>query len=120
MDMDHRSSTRVTVAYPVRLSGDSMVGQGTLINLSAPGCAIETTLPVQPGDYLELHVMAPDQARPLTVGLAKVRWATEQKAGVEFIRVRQDEQGRLQRLIGRVLEESTAGVATDRQELTAA
>ncbi len=120
MDMDLRSSTRVTVAYPVRLAGDAMVGQGTLINLSAPGCAIETTLPVQPGDYLELHVMAPDQARPLTVGLAKVRWATEQKAGVEFIRVRQDEQNRLQRLIGQVLEASNGGAIHERRELTAA
>ncbi len=120
MNMDHRSSTRVTVTYPVRLSGDSMIGQGTIINLPAPGCAIETTLPVQPGDYLELHVMAPDQARPLTVGLAKVRWATQQKAGVEFIRVRRDEQSRLQRLIGQMLEESAVEADTDRQELTAA
>ena len=27
MDMDLRSSTRVAVTYPVRLSGDSMIGQ---------------------------------------------------------------------------------------------
>ncbi|HRC25722.1 MAG: PilZ domain-containing protein, partial [Nitrospira sp.] len=120
MDMDLRSSTRVAVTYPVRLSGDSMIGQGTLINLSGPGCAVETTLPVQPGDYLELHVMAPDQARPLTVGLAKVRWATEKKAGIEFIRVRRDEQSRLQRLIGQVLEESTMEASTNGHELTAA
>jgi len=39
---------------------------------------------------------------------------------VEFIRVRQDEQSRLQRLIGLVLEESTVGTTPDRQELTAA
>ncbi|MDR4481366.1 MAG: PilZ domain-containing protein [Nitrospira sp.] len=120
MNMDHRSSIRVTVTYPVRVSCDSMVGQGTLINLSGPGCAVETTLPVRPGDYLELHVMAPDQARPLTVGLAKVRWATEQKAGIEFIRVRQDEQNRLQRLIGQVLEASAVEADADGRELTAA
>ena len=120
MDMDLRSATRVSVTYPVRLSGDSMIGQGTVVNLSAPGCAIETTLPVRPGDYLELHVMAPDQARPLTVGLAKVRWAAEQKAGIEFIRVRRDEQSRLQRLIGQLLEESTVGHERGGQELAAA
>ncbi len=120
MNMDLRSSTRVAVAYPVRLSGDSMIGQGTLINLSGPGCAVETTLPVQPGDYLELHVMAPDQARPLTVGLAKVRWTTEQKAGIEFIRVRRDEQSRLQRLIGQLLEESAMEADSNGRELTAA
>jgi signal transduction histidine kinase len=64
--------------------------------------------------------MAPDQARPLTVGLAKVRWATEKKAGIEFIRVRRDEQSRLQRLIGQVLEESTMEASTNGHELTAA
>ena len=120
MDMELRSSTRVAVTYPVRLSGDSMIGQGTVINLSAPGCAIETTLPVQPGDYLELHLMTPDQARPLTVGLAKVRWTTQQKAGIEFIRVRGDEQSRLQRLIDQVMEESAVEGNMERRELTAA
>ena len=62
MDMDLRSSTRVAVTYPVRLSGDSMIGQGTLINLSGPVSAGETALPVQPGDYLARHVIAPDEA----------------------------------------------------------
>lgn len=105
MNTNLRSTTRVTATYPVHLLSDSMIGQGTLINLSAPGCALETTLPMQPGDYLELHVMAPDQARPLTVGLAKVRWATEQKAGIEFIRIQCEHQSRLQRLIEQMLED---------------
>ena len=52
--------------------------QGTVVNLR-PGCAIETTLPVRPGDYLELHVMAPDQARPLNVGWPRFAGPTEQK-----------------------------------------
>lgn len=105
MDMELRSSMRVAVAYPVRLLSDSTIGQGTVINLSLPGCAVQTDLPVKPGDYLELQVMTPDQARPLTVGLAKVRWAAHQKAGIEFIRVRRDDQSRIQRLIGRSIDE---------------
>ncbi|WHZ23487.1 MAG: hypothetical protein OJF47_002599 [Nitrospira sp.] len=119
MDMELRSSTRVTVTYPVRLLSDALTGQGTVINLSLPGCAVRTDLPVKPGDYLELQVMAPDQARPLTVGLAKVRWAAHQKVGIEFIRVRRDDQSRIQRLIGRLLGESTVEAA-EAQELTAA
>ena len=119
MDMELRSSMRVAVTYPVRLLSDSLIGQGTVINLSPPGCAVQTDLPVKPGDYLELQVMAPDQARPLTVGLAKVRWAAHQKAGIEFIRVRRDDQSRIQRLIGRLLDES-AVEAGETQELAAA
>ena len=120
MNMDLRSSTRATVTYPVRLSSDSMTGEGTVINLSLPGCAIETNLPVQPGEYLELLVMAPDQARPLAVELAKVRWATQQKVGIEFIRVRRDDQSRIQRLIRPLLNESVVEAGADRRELAAA
>lgn len=120
MNMDLRSSTRATVTYPVRLSSDSMTGEGTVINLSLPGCAIETNLPVQPGEYLELLVMAPDQARPLAVELAKVRWATQQKVGIEFIRVQRDDQSRIQRLISPLLNESVVEVGVERRELAAA
>lgn len=120
MDMDLRSSTRAAVSYPVRLSSDSMTGQGMVINLSVPGCAIETDLPVQPGEYLELLVMAPDEARPLTVELAKVRWATQHKVGIEFIRVRRDDQSRIQRLIQPLLNESMLEAETDSRELAAA
>jgi hypothetical protein len=120
MDTDLRSSSRAAVTYPVRLSSDSMTGEGTMINLSVPGCAIETDLPVQPGEYLELLVMAPDQARPLAVGLAKVRWAMQQKVGIEFIRVRRDDQCRIQRLIRPLLHESIVGAGSDKRELAAA
>jgi hypothetical protein len=114
-----RSAVRVEVDYPVRLSGDSMIGQGTVINLSAPGCAIRTSVPIRPGDYLELRMMTPDEARPLTVGLAKVRWALGEVAGVEFIRVRRDNQGRIHRLIDGLLREPAAAYA-DVSELAAA
>jgi hypothetical protein len=120
MDMEHRTSARAAVTFPVRLSSDSMTGEGTVINLSVPGCAIQTDLPVQAGEYLELLVMAPDQARPLTVGLAKVRWTTNQKVGIEFIRVRRDDQSRIRHLITRSLEESTEDAGTAVRELTAA
>lgn len=120
MGADLRSSTRAAVTYPVRLSSDSMTGEGTVINLSVPGCAIETDLPVEPGEYLELLVMAPDQARPLTVGLAKIRWATEQTVGIEFIRVRRDDQRRIQRLIRPLLEASVIEAGSDSLELAAA
>ncbi|MEP7152742.1 MAG: PilZ domain-containing protein [Nitrospira sp.] len=120
MDMDLRTSIRAAVTYPVRLSSDSTTGEGTVINLSVPGCAIETDLPVQPGEYLELLVMAPDQARPLIVGLAKVRWTTDQKVGIEFIRVRRDDQSRIRRLITQSLEESAENAGTAMRELAAA
>ncbi len=121
MERELRSAVRVAVNYPIRFRGDSVIGYGTVINLSAPGCAIRTSNPVRPGEYLELRMMTPDQARPLMVGLAKVRWAADDKAGIEFIRVRQDEQGRLQRLVGRILHEpAAADTYVEQPELAAA
>jgi hypothetical protein len=120
MDTNLRSATRAAVTFPVRLSCDSKVGEGTVINLSVPGCAIETDLPVEPGDYLELRVMAPDQARPLAVELAKVRWTDCHTVGIEFIRVRREHQSRIQRLIRPLLEESVGETNADRHELTTA
>lgn len=120
MDTNLRSATRAAVTFPVRLSCDSKVGEGTVINLSVPGCAIETDLPVEPGDYLELRVMAPDQARPLAVELAKVRWTACHTVGIEFIRVRREHQSRIQRLIRPLLEESVGETNADRHELTTA
>jgi hypothetical protein len=120
MGTELRSAVRVDVNYPVRFSGDSMIGQGTIINLSTPGCAIRTSMAMQPGDYLELRIMTPDQARPLTVSLAKVRWTMEETAGVEFIRVRRENQGRIQRLIDRLLHEPAADAYIDSPELAVA
>jgi hypothetical protein len=54
------------------------------------------------------------------VGLAKVRWTTNQKVGIEFIRVRRDDQSRIRQLITRSLEESTEDAGTAVRELTAA
>ena len=119
MDINLRSATRAAVTYPVRLSCDSKTGEGTVINLSVPGCAIETDLRVEPGDYVELRVMAPDQARPLDVELAKVRWTACHRVGIEFIRVRREHQSRIERLVRRVLEESVGDRESER-ELAAA
>ena len=119
MDTDLRSAIRAAVTYPVRLSCDSKTGEGTVINLSVPGCAIETDLPVEPGDYVELRVMAPDQARPLDVELAKVRWTGCHTVGIEFIRVRREHQSRIERLIRPLLEETLCETDSDRRELAA-
>ncbi len=113
MERELRSAVRIAVNYPVRFSGDSMIGQGTVINLSAPGCAIRTSQSVQPGDYLELRMMTPDQARPVSVGLAKVRWAMGEIAGVEFIRVRRDDQSRIHRLIDSQLQPAADAYADE-------
>jgi hypothetical protein len=82
----------------VIFASDEIVGEGTIVDLGVPGCAVESAIAPMPGDYVRLHVLMPDEAGPLQVALAKVRWAKEQRFGVEFLKVSTGQQVRVGRL----------------------
>jgi PilZ domain len=90
-----RGSPRLAVEYPTVFSGDKVVGEGTITNLSVPGCAIKTSKHLNEGDYLELRVLMPDRHGPLAIDVARVRWIANGRAGLQFIRVRPEDQLRL-------------------------
>ena len=94
-----RCRERVDADLPVMFAGETYVGEGTVLNLSIPGCAIQSWERVQPGSYLEMRLLLPDSAPPLRVGVAKVRWCDERRFGVEFIQVPGGDQVRLGQLI---------------------
>jgi PilZ domain-containing protein len=71
------------------------------VNVSIPGCAIQSRKRVQPGSYLEMRVLVPEATSSLHVGLAKVRWCEGRRFGVEFIRMPGEDQIRLGRLVKR-------------------
>jgi len=90
-----RYCERVYADFPVMFAGETYVGEGTVLNVSVPGCAIQSRKRLQPGSYLELRLLVPDSASPLRVGLAKVRWCEERRFGVEFIQMPGGDQVRL-------------------------
>ena len=94
-----RCGDRVHTNFPVIFAGETYVGEGTVLNVSTPGCAIHSRKPVQPGSYLEMRMLVPDAASPLQVGLAKVRWCKGRRFGVEFIQMPGGDQARLSRLV---------------------
>jgi hypothetical protein len=94
-----RSGERVHTEFPVMFAGETYVGEGTVLNLSLPGCAIQSGKRVQPGSYLEMRLLVPDSDSPLRVGLAKVRWCEERRFGVEFIQMPGGDQVRLGELV---------------------
>src|SRR5574342_175984 len=94
-----RYSERIHTNFPVMFVGETYVGEGTVLNVSVPGCAIQSRKRVQPGSYLEMRLLVPDNTSPLRVGLAKVRWCEERRFGVEFIQMPGGDQVRLGRLI---------------------
>jgi len=83
----HRSLYRLPVTYPAMYSVMSMVGEGTITNLSAVGCTIETDQPLLADQDVALRLLLPDQLDSLPIELAHVRWANGKQAGIEFVQV---------------------------------
>lgn len=94
-----RYCERVYTHFPVVFAGEAYVGEGTVLNVSVPGCAVHSRKRVTPGSYLEMRMLVPDTTSPLRVGLAKVRWCEGRRFGVEFIQMPGDDQVRLGRLV---------------------
>lgn len=93
--MQTRYSQRVLVDYSVMFAGENVVGEGRILDLSLPGCLLESSQNMTAGEYIQLRLFLPDCAAPLNVALAAVRWADGCKLGVEFIRTSREEQRRL-------------------------
>ncbi len=94
-----RYCERVHTHFPVVFAGEAYVGEGTVLNVSVPGCAVHSRKRVQPGSYIEMRMLVPDTTSPLRVGIAKVRWCEGRRFGVEFIQMPGEDQVRLGRLV---------------------
>jgi len=99
--MVKRYGPRVELICKVILAGDQSCCEGRVLDVSLPGCLIECVHPLRVGDYVQLRLFLPDQARPMNVPLAAVRWVDSGRAGVEFIRSSKADQVRLATLMRR-------------------
>jgi hypothetical protein len=99
--MNARYSQRISVACSVIFSGDGGVGEGRMLDVSLPGCLLESAASLKTGDYVQLRVFLPDLQSPLHVPLAAVRWVEGNRIGLEFIRTSQEEQNRLEQFVRR-------------------
>lgn len=99
--MESRKNIRYAVQLPVSFNGDQVSGEGegTILNLSADGCAITSTTVAGPASYMQLTMQLREREEPVRVDLAAVRWSTPARFGVEFIKVRPEEGDRLKRFV---------------------
>ena len=100
--MRKRYSQRVSVDCSVILAGENVVAEGRVLDLSLPGCLLESSKKMYPGEYIQLQLFLPDQQPPLHVTLAAVRWADGFKFGTEFIRTSRIDQDRLDEFMRRL------------------
>ncbi len=97
--MDRRLAPRFTVHLPIAFSGDSLTGEGIVVNLSLGGCAVESEQKVQQWKYLTLRIFMPDQDAPLVVDRAQVRPPRRQLLPLEFLAMQPQEQARLRHFV---------------------
>lgn len=94
------------VRFPASLQGEAE-GDCVVVNLSLKGCRVAGDLDVEVGGYLSIHLHVPNQATPIVVDLAGVRWATDHACGLEFVSMWPGEEQRL----GRFLRDLEMGAA---------
>jgi hypothetical protein len=102
--MQARYSQRVIVKCSVMFARESAVGEGRVIDLSLPGCLLESQEQMSPGEYVQLRLFLPDDQAPLEVPLAAVRWVLGKRVGLEFIRTSESEQRRLDHFVRRRID----------------
>jgi hypothetical protein len=90
-------TTRIPVCYPVMFQTDWYLDEGEVVDLSVPGCAIESSRCLVPDEYVRLHVLVPHHA--VCVQVAKVRWGERNRFGLEFLKMPKADKNRLLGLV---------------------
>ncbi len=103
--MKTRYSARKNATCKVTLSCGGRVGEGSVVDLTVPGCQLETPLLLEPGQSVQLRVHL-DNHHPMRIDLGIVRWTKGGKAGIEFIRMAESDQIRLRFYVGHIEKRS--------------
>jgi len=98
-----RYNERLAIHCPVIFAGNTYLGEGHVLNMTAPGCLIESAFEVKRGDYVQLKMVLPGLKVPFYVEIAAIRWTDEGQFGVEFIRMSEADQASLDLFLRRYL-----------------
>jgi hypothetical protein len=90
MKQDFRKVKRFAVQLPCEFGSTEGKFDGTVLNLSAQGCALTADRLPSQGTYLSLNIDPLNGEAPLRVELAGVRWISGHRCGMEFIRISSD------------------------------
>jgi c-di-GMP-binding flagellar brake protein YcgR len=115
-----RNSPRRYVRYSASIQTDNGAAEGTLFDISATGCRMQSNLALTPGSYLALHFEAPEAESSLAVEVSIVRWHKDNQFGVEFLRYAQGDRERVTDLVeGRTVAAAMA-TSAEQEELALA
>jgi PilZ domain len=83
-------------------------GEGQVLNLTVPGCLIDSPLSPKKGDSLTLRLGLPQVGATFRVALGVVRWVQGSRFGVEFIEMDPKERLRYNAAVGKLLQRQAA------------
>ena len=108
MGSNRRKHQRFSVHFPVTFTGDTVTGQGLVLNLSLEGCMIESDSQLEEGTYLAVSIHFPQVLLPLEVELAAVRWGSGRVFGLEFRYMQPDQYESLERILSTLHTQPTS------------
>ena len=103
--MKARYYPRAVVHATALFTVDGLMGEGQVLNLTVPGCLIDSPLSPKKGDALTLRLRLPKPEDTFHVALGIVRWVQGSRFGVEFIQMDQKERVRYNALVRRLLKQ---------------
>ncbi len=93
---DPRPSVEFGLMYSAQEpTGEVLMGDGMVTDLSPTGLGIRGNASVSPGKELTIFLYLPDGQDPLFVMEAKVAWASGHRFGVEILKMNLRERNRL-------------------------
>lgn len=102
---DQRKYARLAVSLPVSFGERDRMLTGVVLDISREGCRVHCTDPFTNLHYFQLQIQLVEKRERIVVDLAVRRWVRNGDLGIEFIRMKPEDQARLQSLI-RVSEEA--------------
>ncbi|HJS66847.1 MAG TPA: PilZ domain-containing protein [Nitrospiraceae bacterium] len=97
---DPRPSVRFGLMYSAQdPSGEILMGDGMVTDLSPMGLGIRGNASVTQGTELTIFLYLPDGKDPLFVMEAKVAWASGRRFGVEILKMNLREHNRLRHFL---------------------
>jgi hypothetical protein len=89
----------VVSMHSVLVQRDQFRHKGSIRDLSAKGCRVESMITPFTGMQVTLLLQLPGESVPLKIENAAIRWCGAQGIGMEFLVVAEPEQARLGRFI---------------------
>ncbi|HJT20460.1 MAG TPA: PilZ domain-containing protein [Nitrospira sp.] len=94
-----RKAQRVNVRCSLGFRSGEIEGEATVTNISPAGCRAESAINVAEGLEFHVSLYLADQARPVKIERASVRWVSGSAFGMSFILFLPSERARLRQYL---------------------